>query len=83
MGTILSNKNTQDSVNKMSRQNIAFELASVSSGPSCQSADLYGLDLEVESDEGEHKTLEILDQVVETPAKEYKTKSFKKLHIFM
>jgi hypothetical protein len=28
----------------------------------------------VETDEGEHKTLEILDQVVETPAKEYKTK---------
>ena len=28
--------------------------------------DLYGLDLEVETDEGEHDTLEILDQVVET-----------------
>jgi hypothetical protein len=26
----------------------------------------------VESDEGEHKTLEILDQVVETPAKNTK-----------
>jgi hypothetical protein len=74
MGTILSNKNTQDSVNIINHQNIvyvaeAFELASVSSGPSCLSTDLYGLDLEVESDEGEHETLEILDQVVETPAK--------------
>ena len=28
---------------------------------------LDGLDLEVESDEGEDETLEVLDQVVETP----------------
>ncbi len=71
----------------MSRQNIvyvaeAFELDSVLSGPSCQSADLYGLDLEVETDEGEHETLEILDQVVETPAKNTK-QNIKKPHIFM
>jgi len=42
---------------------------------------LYGLDLEVESDEGEHETLEILDQVVETPAKN--TKQFQKYQIFI
>jgi hypothetical protein len=56
MGTILSNKNTEDSVNILSHQNIVYvaeasELDSVLSGPSCLSADLYGLDLEVESDE--------------------------------